>query len=55
MKRSKIIKSIIKNSPDNMEQHVLSKKTDSNGNILLCTEDELGAELNDPFPTWIIQ
>ena len=55
IKNCKIIDTIIKNSPDNMEKHILSKKTDSNGNILLCTEDELGAELNDPFPTWIIQ
>ena len=28
IKNYKIIDTIIKNSPDNMEQHVLSKKTD---------------------------
>ena len=31
---------------------LISTKTEI---FFICTEDELGAELNDPFPTWIIQ
>ena len=44
---------IIKNSPDNIEKNILNKKTDSDGNVFLCTEDGSNSELLDPFPKWI--
>ncbi len=54
IKSANIINTIIKNSPNNMEKSILNKKTDSNGNILLCTEDDTCIELKDSFPKWII-
>ena len=54
IKTANVINTIIETSPNNMKKNILSKKTDTNGNEILCTEDNSGSNLNDPFPTWII-
>ena len=53
IKSFNIENTIIKNSPDNIGKNILKKKTDSDGNVFLCTEDRSNSELLDPFPKWI--